>query len=270
MPELPEVETTRRGIAPYLLNSQITDIRVHNANLRWPIPADLIHQFKLQNILSIERRGKYLLLITSVGSLILHLGLSGSLRIVEPGAPLRKHDHVEWLLNNQKVMRFHDPRRFGCVLWSQHAHEHPLIKELGVEPLSDDFTGDYLYNMTRKRKVAIKQLIMNSHIVTGVGNIYASEALFMAGIRPRRNAHSLSKAASQALVMAIKQVLSSAIQQGGTTLRDFVREDGTPGYFKQQLFVYERAGAACKNCDTIIKQYVLGQRSTYYCPTCQK
>ncbi|MBA3581140.1 MAG: bifunctional DNA-formamidopyrimidine glycosylase/DNA-(apurinic or apyrimidinic site) lyase [Gammaproteobacteria bacterium] len=270
MPELPEVETTRLGISPYLLQQSITDIRVHNKNLRWPVPQDLISRFRNQSINAVERRGKYLLINTAVGTLIIHLGMSGSLRIVEPNTPLRKHDHVEWLLDNNKIMRFHDPRRFGCVLWAENAAEHSLIKVLGPEPFADEFNGAYLHATSRKRSVAIKNLIMNSHIVTGVGNIYASEALFMAGIRPKRMAQRISKADSEALACAIKIILKAAIEQGGTTLRDFVREDGTPGYFKQQLFVYGREGQACRKCQHIIKQYVLGQRSTYYCSNCQK
>lgn len=270
MPELPEVETTRRGIEPYLLNEKITALTIHQWQLRWAIPKN-ITDIKQQKITSVERRGKYILIKTAKGTAIVHLGMSGSLRIcTNTNEPLRKHDHVEMQLSNGAMLRLHDPRRFGCLLW-QAASEptHSLLEKLGPEPLLDDFDAAHLIQATRKRKVPIKNLIMNSHIVVGVGNIYASEALFMAGVRPSRAAGRITYAECEKLVAAIKKILKQSIEQGGTTLRDFVNSDGEPGYFKQSLFVYGREGEACQKCKQPIKQMVLGQRSTFYCPKCQ-
>jgi formamidopyrimidine-DNA glycosylase len=269
MPELPEVETTRRGIEPYLADNTITEIRIHNSNLRWPIPNE-VQALKGSKVLSVDRRGKYLLIRVKAGTAIVHLGMSGSLRVSTANEPRRKHDHVEWQLETGEVLRLHDPRRFGCFLWQAvNSDEHPLLASLGPEPLGNEFTEDYLFAATRKRAVAIKLLIMNSHIVVGVGNIYASEALFLAGIRPGKAARRLTRVEAGALCEQIKTTLSRAIEQGGTTLRDFVNSDGNPGYFKQSLNVYDRQGEPCTRCDSVIKQKNLGQRSTYYCPKCQ-
>ena len=270
MPELPEVETTRRGIEPYLLNASITALTIHQWQLRWPIPTQ-INRLKNQNITAVRRRGKYILIETAAGNAIVHLGMSGSLRICTNPEPRRRHDHVEMHLSNGALMRLHDPRRFGCLLW-QDASEptHSLLEKLGPEPLKDEFSTAHLIDATRKKKVAIKNLIMNSHVVVGVGNIYASEALFMSGIRPGRAAGRVSHAECEKLVAAIKTILQRSIDQGGTTLRDFVNSDGEPGYFKQSLFVYGKEGEACQQCGSTIKQKVLGQRSTFYCQQCQR
>lgn len=271
MPELPEVETTRRGIEPYLLNESVDSLTIHQWQLRWAIPKN-INQLKDQSINAVKRRGKYILIRTHAGQAIVHLGMSGSLRIcTDNDEPRRKHDHVEMHLSNGALLRFHDPRRFGCLLW-QAADQpmHSLLAKLGPEPLENDFDAAHLIQATRKRKVAIKNLIMNSHVVVGVGNIYASEALFMAGIRPTRAAGRVTYAECEKLVDAIKTILQNSIDQGGTTLRDFVNSDGEPGYFKQSLFVYGREAEQCQNCGSVIQQKVLGQRSTFYCPQCQK
>jgi len=270
MPELPEVETTRRGIEPFLSNKHIIDIQVHERRLRWPI-SEQIEKISNSLVQSVDRRGKYLLVRLNDGSIIIHLGMSGSLRICDASEPKRKHDHVEIVLENEKVIRYHDPRRFGCVLWHAHADpEHKLLAKLGPEPLSEDFNTEQLYKATRHRQVAIKNLIMNSEIVVGVGNIYASESLFMAGIRPGRAAQRLTKKETTLLVGTIKKVLERSIKQGGTTLRDFINSDGNPGYFAQQLLVYGRADEPCRECSTPIRQKTIGQRSTFYCPHCQR
>ncbi len=270
MPELPEVETTRLGISPYLLGQKIQRISIHQPRLRWPIPKAVL-LLEGTTVQDITRRGKYILMHTSKGTAILHLGMSGSLRIANPSEPKRKHDHVELHINKDTVLRFHDPRRFGCLLWQEAgAPEHSLLANLGPEPLSDVFNTEYLFRASRKRKVAIKLLIMNSQIVVGVGNIYASESLFDAGIRPGVASQRITKLQAQALVEAIKKILQRSIEQGGTTLRDFVNSDGQPGYFQQTLNVYGREGEACNTCGTMIKQKVMGQRSTFYCPSCQR
>lgn len=271
MPELPEVETTRRGIEPYLVNESVTKLIIHQWQLRWAIP-ETIRQLENQQIKTVSRRGKYILIQTTIGQAIVHLGMSGSLRIcTHADEPRRKHDHVEMQLSNGALLRFHDPRRFGCLLW-QSASEpaHPLLDKLGPEPLNDEFDTAHLICATRKRKVPIKNLIMNSQIVVGVGNIYASEALFMAGIRPGRAAGRVTYLECEKLVVAVKTILQQSIDQGGTTLRDFVNSDGEPGYFKQSLSVYGKEGEACQQCNSLIKQKVLGQRSTFYCTQCQR
>lgn len=271
MPELPEVETTRRGIEPYLLNESVTNLAIHQWQLRWAIPKS-IKQLKHQQITAVDRRGKYILIKTIPGQAIVHLGMSGSLRIcTDNNEPRRKHDHVEMQLSNGALLRFHDPRRFGCLLW-QAASEptHTLLDKLGPEPLQNEFDAAHLIEATRKKKVPIKNLIMNSQIVVGVGNIYASEALFCAGIRPGRAAGRLTHSDCEKLVKAIKTILQQSIDQGGTTLRDFVNSDGEPGYFKQSLFVYGRGGEDCQRCGASIKQKILGQRSTFYCSLCQR
>ena len=271
MPELPEVETTRRGIEPFLLNESVTNLTIHQWQLRWAIPKT-IKQLKNQLITAVDRRGKYILIKTDIGQAIVHLGMSGSLRIcTDYNEPRRKHDHVEMQLSNETLLRFHDPRRFGCLLWQPASKPtHSLLNKLGPEPLLDEFDTAHLIEATRKKKVSIKNLIMNSQIVVGVGNIYASEALFMAGIRPTRAAGRLTHADCENLVTAIKVILQQSIEQGGTTLRDFVNSSGEPGYFKQSLFVYGRKGEDCRQCGTYIKQKVLGQRSTFYCTQCQR
>jgi formamidopyrimidine-DNA glycosylase len=244
---------------------------VRERRLRWPIDANIESAIRGRLVRRVDRRAKYLLIGFDAGTLIVHLGMSGSLRIVSPDVPPRPHDHWDLVIDSGKVLRFHDPRRFGSLHWVPgDPLEHPLLAKLGPEPLSADFDGEYLYRATRKRSVAIKQLLMNSHVVVGVGNIYANEALFRAGIAPRRAAGRLTRAQAVALVQAIKSVLKEAIKIGGTTLRDYVNASGTPGYFKQKLFVYERAKQPCRVCRTPIKQVAQGQRSTYWCATCQR
>lgn len=271
MPELPEVETTRKGILPHLLNHTVTRVIVRNKNLRWPVPAGLNNKLKQQQIISIDRRAKYLLLQFKHGTLIIHLGMSGSLRILPCDSAVEKHDHFELQLDTQQCMRLRDPRRFGAVLWTtKDPMQHKLLIHLGPEPLTADFDPDHIYQQSRNRKTTIKQFIMDSKIVVGVGNIYASEALFLAGIHPKRPAGKISRPRFQALTRAIKNVLSQAIQQGGTTLKDFTASDGKPGYFKQQLNVYDRKGEPCNRCKKPVKQETIGQRSTYYCTSCQK
>jgi len=269
MPELPEVETTLRGIEPHLLNERIARVTVRDPRLRWPVSAD-VKKAEGQQFVKLHRRGKYLLLGLEQGGLIIHLGMSGSLRILQhPGSP-EKHDHVDVELKNGVCLRFNDPRRFGAFLWVDGAMEnHELIRDLGPEPLSGEFTAEHLYTHSRGRRVAIKNFIMNGHIVVGVGNIYASEALFMAGIHPQRAAGRISMQRYENLAAAIRDVLGRAIRQGGTTLRDFVNSDGAPGYFAQELLVYDRAGGECFQCGSPIRQKVIGQRSSYFCPVCQ-
>jgi len=270
MPELPEVETTRRGITPHVVNHVISKIIVRQPKLRWPIPANLDHHLLGQTINAVERRAKYLLLHTDNGTLIIHLGMSGSLRVLDQYIPPDKHDHLDIEFQNGQVLRLRDPRRFGAVLWSEaNPLQHKLLRSLGVEPLSRQFTGQYLYNIAQNRKLAIKQMIMDSHIVVGVGNIYANEALFLAGILPSVPANKISSTRMANLANAIKQVLKKAISSGGTSLRDFTRSDGRPGYFKQKLNVYSRAGMACLRCGTEIRVTKQGQRATYYCRRCQ-
>jgi len=244
---------------------------VRERRLRWPIAANFEAAIRDQTIRRVERRAKYILITLDAGTLILHLGMSGSLRLLSDGARPRAHDHWDILLDTGQVLRFHDPRRFGSVHWTESdPREHPLLAKLAPEPLSEEFDAEYLYRATRKRAVAIKQLIMNSQVVVGVGNIYASEVLFRARISPRRAARRISRAQAQALTQAIKDVLSEAIKIGGTTLRDYVNAEGTPGYFRQQLFVYERAKQPCRVCKSPVRQFVQGQRSTYWCGTCQR
>jgi formamidopyrimidine-DNA glycosylase len=270
MPELPEVETTRRGIAAALIGRRAIDVSVRERRLRWPIDGHFEAAIRHQTVRRVERRAKYILIVFDRGTLILHLGMSGSLRMVDANVPPRTHDHWDICLDSGKVLRFHDPRRFGSAHWTESDPLlHPLLAKLAPEPLSDAFDAEYLFRATRKRAVAIKQFIMNSQLVVGVGNIYASEALFRAGIAPRSAARRITRPRAQALVQAIKDVLTEAIEIGGTTLRDYVNADGVPGYFRQQLFVYERAGEACRVCKAPVKQFVQGQRSTYWCAICQ-
>jgi formamidopyrimidine-DNA glycosylase len=270
MPELPEVETTLRGIQPYLLNQRISRINVREPRLRWLVTTEIVRAEGLV-IQRLSRRGKYLLLHLAHGGLLIHLGMSGSLRILRNYMAPSKHDHFDIELEGGCWLRFNDPRRFGALVWAgRNMEQHALLRNLGPEPLSTGFSAEYLYTRSRKRRVAVKNFIMNGHIVVGVGNIYASEALFMAGIHPNRQAGRVSLQRYAALVEAIRDVLERAIRQGGTTLRDFVGSDGAPGYFAQELLVYDRAGKGCFQCNTPIKQKVIGQRSSYYCPVCQR
>lgn len=271
MPELPEVETTRRGIEGVLLQQRVLYLIVRERRLRWPVPDNLEQQLEGQKVLSVRRRAKYILIELETGCLIWHLGMSGSISVVDENAPLKKHDHIDLVLQSGKAIRFNDPRRFGCLLWSQEdVQKHTLLATLGPEPLEDGFDGDYLYRKSRGRKRALKNFIMDQKIVVGVGNIYASEALFGAGILPGQAAARVSKRQYQALVEHIKRVLAEAITQGGTTLKDFQQVDGKPGYFKQRLMVYGRAGQVCEQCDATILKKVIGQRASFYCPVCQQ
>ncbi len=270
MPELPEVETTKRGIEPHLLGQKILQTHVYQTRLRWPIDADLAQKLEQQAAKSIERRAKYILLHFAHGSLILHLGMSGSLRLVERGTPRLKHDHLECELANGLNLRLHDPRRFGAVLWTEDdPAQHPLLVTLGLEPLDPAFTGEKLHSLLAARKTEIKPALMNAHIVVGIGNIYASEALFLCGIDPRRPCNSLSLSDYTRLVIHIKNLLERSIAQGGTTLRDFISPEGRPGYFQQTLNVYGRSGEPCRVCGTAIEHITQAQRRSFYCPVCQ-
>lgn len=270
MPELPEVETTRRGIAPHVEGKRIRKIVVRNPSLRWPVPVDDFDRLARCQISSVDRRGKYLLLSTSKGVIIIHLGMSGTLRVARADEPPMAHDHVDMILSDEVMLRYNDPRRFGTWQFTdQDPMAHDLIKSLGPEPLSDEFDVEYLFQMSRGRKVAVKQFVMNSNMVVGVGNIYANEALFLAGINPKRAAGKISKARYAKLVPAIKQVLAKAIEQGGTTLKDFVGGDGKPGYFKQSLNVYGRGGEPCNTCSKPLTEIRMGQRTTVFCKFCQ-
>ncbi len=272
MPELPEVETTRQGIAPHIENQTITTVTVRQGRLRWPVAANLGETLCGQTVLSVRRRAKYLLLHTERGHLIIHLGMSGSLRVFLDGtlpAPL-KHDHVDVAFSNGTVLRYHDPRRFGAILWLAGAPEHhPLLQNLGPEPLTDDFQAAHLAAKLRQQKRAVKLALMDNAVVVGVGNIYANESLFQAAIAPTRAANSLSQTEIEALVDAVKQILQAAIAAGGSTLRDFVNSDGRSGYFQQQYAVYGRANQSCPRCGGLIRQQKIGQRASFYCPDCQ-
>ncbi|PUB86921.1 MAG: DNA-formamidopyrimidine glycosylase [gamma proteobacterium symbiont of Ctena orbiculata] len=270
MPELPEVETTRRGIAPHISGQRIRRVVIRQPRLRWPIPDDLPQLLKGRKLLSVARRGKYLLLVFHHGTLIMHLGMSGSLRIVEADAAVQKHDHFELQLSNGSQLRLRDPRRFGAVLWTgQAVTDHPLLAALGPEPLDEAFDGDYLHDCGKNRRSSIKQLIMDGKTVVGVGNIYACESLFRAAIHPTRPCNRISIQRYRTLAEEIREVLAEAVAQGGTTLRDFLNGDGKPGYFAQSLRVYGRAGEPCPGCGNPIRNKTLAQRSTFYCPTCQ-
>ena len=271
MPELPEVETTRRSLEAPLVGRRVTHVVVRDRRLRWPIEPDFERHLTGASIRAVGRRAKYLLVVTDRGTAMIHLGMSGSLRVIPPSAEWKTHDHVGITLSNGKQLRFHDPRRFGLVLRISGEPEiHPLLSGLGPEPLEEGFTQKHLAAACAKRSAAIKLVIMDAKVVVGVGNIYASEALFRAGIPPKTPANRVSKPKLARLVQSIREVLSDAIQEGGTTLRDFLNSDGEPGYFRQKLFVYERKGEPCRVCETPIRHAVLGQRSTYWCPKCQK
>jgi len=270
MPELPEVETTCRGIKPHIEKQVINALTVRDKRLRWPVADDLAVLLDGKQIQAVSRRGKYILLTFAHGTLLMHLGMSGVLRIVAPDTPLKKHDHIDFVFD-EHILRFNDPRRFGAMVFTREdPNNHPLLNKLGPEPLSPAFNADYLISQTRGRKTAIKTFIMNSHIVVGVGNIYANETLFLAGIHPHKAAGKVSKTKLAALVEAIKSVLQHAISQGGTTLKDFYGSDGKPGYFKQQLNVYGRSGLACTLCEKALTGSRLGNRTTVYCTHCQK
>ena len=270
MPELPEVETTRRGISPHCQGDRVSALLVREARLRWPVPSQLPELLAGQIIERVERRAKYLLFRTAAGSLIVHLGMSGSLRMVDSARPPGKHDHIDMLMQSGACLRYHDPRRFGCFLWCEQGQEHELLRRLGPEPLAEEFDGDLLYRRSRGRKSSVKSFIMDQTVVVGVGNIYANEVLFLSGIHPRRAAGRISRIRYGVLADSIKRVLTSAIEQGGTTLRDFVGGDGKPGYFAQQLYVYGRVGEACKQCGALLRELRLGQRTTVFCVTCQR
>ena len=270
MPELPEVETSRRGIEPHILDTRVARVVIRNRSLRWPVSKAVDRNLTGSRITSVTRRAKYLLINTDTGSAILHLGMSGRVLIVDRDTPAGIHDHVDIDFDSGRTLRFRDPRRFGSLHWSRAPLKHKLLKSLGPEPLSDDFSGEYLYARSRGRRVSIKQFIMNAQVVVGVGNIYASEALYLAGISPRRAAGRVSLQRYERLANAIKEVLSKAIAAGGTTLRDFYGGDGEAGYFKQELTVYDREDEPCVTCKQAISAVVLGQRSTYYCKRCQR
>lgn len=273
MPELPEVEVTRRGVEPHLRGRKVTGVTLRHSGLRWPFPSGLHESLSGRVVRSVGRRGKYLLLNFDHGTLIIHLGMSGHLRVLPKDVAARKHDHFDMVLG-QELLRMNDPRRFGAVLW--HAMEegavenHLLLRGLGVEPLEDGFSAQLMFRMTRKRNMAIKQVLLAGDIVVGVGNIYASEALFCAGINPKVSAGRISLARYEKLAQAIRQILNAAIEQGGSSLRDFIAVNGQSGYFQQNYYVYDRAGQPCRVCGAAIRQIKQGQRSTFYCINCQK
>ncbi len=271
MPELPEVETTRRGITEQVTDRTISAVRIRESRLRWPIPPALPERARGRVIRSVDRRGKYLLLDLGGDHLLIHLGMSGSLRLCKTRMPPDKHDHFDIELDSGLCLRFQDPRRFGCLLWVPgDPSDHELIRHLGPEPLGDEFTEDWLHGKARGRKMPVKSFIMDSRILVGVGNIYANEALFLAGIHPLRAAGRISRARYAHLTRRIREVLNKAILQGGTTLRDFMGSDGKPGYFSQQLNVYGRGAEPCVNCGSALREIRVSNRSTVYCPHCQR
>lgn len=272
MPELPEVETTRRGIAPHVIGRRVVRIDVYDRRLRWPVPDDLDARMRGRTIERIERRSKYLLFHAGKSALLVHFGMTGTLRIWRDSPPPRQaHDHVDLLLDDGTLLRYRDPRRFGAMLWiAASANGHPLLAALGPEPFDPAFDADYLWRTTRARRASIKLVVMDNHVVTGVGNIYANEALFRAGIRPTTRAQRLSKPRLARLVDAVRTVLEAAIAKGGSTLRDYVASDGAAGYFQLECFVYGRKGSPCRVCGATIRHARLGQRSSFYCPHCQR
>lgn len=270
MPELPEVETVRRGIEPHLLDRRVTAVRVREPRLRWPVSRRLPARLKGQRVARVGRRAKYLVLDLEHGHLLIHLGMSGSLQVLPRPRPPGKHDHLDIELDSGACLRFHDPRRFGSVIWTAGPPErHQLLRDLGPEPLSDEFDGDYLYRLSRGRRAPVKSFLMDGAVVVGVGNIYASEALHRAGIHPARAAGRIAAGRYRGLAAAVRDTLSEAIELGGSTLRDFLREDGNPGYFVPRLAVYDRAGRPCPGCGGVIRRRVIGQRASYYCVVCQ-
>lgn len=271
MPELPEVETTRRALAPVLEGRHIERLVVREPRLRRPVPAGLPRRLAGARIAALERRAKYLVLRTDAGSALLHLGMSGSLRITDPTAPPEPHDHYDLLLRDGRCIRYRDPRRFGLLLWAGDRPErHALLRDIGPEPFSGGFGGDYLYAVSRARSGPVKSLLMDSRVVAGVGNIYANEALYRASIHPRRPARRVGPARYAALADAVRAVLGEAIEAGGTTLRDFFSGTGTAGYFRIRLDAYDREGEPCPRCGTPLRRLVIAQRATYYCPRCQR
>lgn len=275
MPELPEVETTRRGLQPHVEGHRVASVLLRRPDLRWPIPREIESLLPGQRISAVRRRAKYLLLDTDAGSALLHLGMSGNLRVLPADTPVRAHDHVDIALaasasTPARVLRFNDPRRFGCLLWQAAGDVHPLLARLGPEPLSDAFDGDYLFALSRQRKAPVKTFLMDQSVVVGVGNIYAAEALFVAAISPLRAAGKVSRERYVALAEAVKLILQHAIDRGGTTLRDFISPDGAPGYFEQELLAYGRGGQPCPRCGHALRQASIGQRATVWCGRCQR
>lgn len=269
MPELPEVEVSRLGISPHLTGRRLIQVEVRQRQLRWPVPDEVL-ALRDQPILGVSRRAKYLLIHLPDGDLLIHLGMSGNLKMLPAATAPGKHDHVDWRLDNQTLLRLNDTRRFGAVLWQAKGQLHPMLASLGPEPLTDDFTAEHLFQCFQKRGTAVKLVLMDNHVVVGVGNIYANEALFKAGILPSKPARELTLAQCDVLTAVVKQTLASAIAQGGTTLKDFSQVDGKPGYFKQELLVYGRGSEPCLQCATLLAEIRLGQRSTVFCPQCQQ
>jgi formamidopyrimidine-DNA glycosylase len=270
MPELPEVEITRQGLLP-LINQRVKNVVIRNASMRWPIPSHLVTTLDNKKLLSLKRRAKYILAEFENGTLLLHLGMSGHISLLDRSYPPEKHDHFDIQFHNQQVLRLTDPRRFGAVLWAGEApQDHVLLSSLGPEPLGDLFNGAYLHQQLRRRKAPIKNTIMDAHLVVGVGNIYANESLFRANISPQLPSNQLSLPTCERLASEIKATLRAALEAGGSSLKDFAAVDGNPGYFQQSYFVYSRTGKPCKVCGTLIKNIRLGQRSTFFCQTCQK
>lgn len=271
MPELPEVETTRRGLAPHLINQRIRTAVVRNPALRVPVPRGLARRLEGATISSVERRGKYLLIGCGKGTLIVHLGMSGRLWLVDAGAKAGAHDHFDLVLESGRIVRLRDPRRFGLVVWQErNPLEHPLLASIGPEPLSSDFSGAWLYEATRNRSAAVKLVLMDSHVIAGVGNIYASEALFRAGINPKLPARRIGRGRYDTLALRIRETLEAAIKAGGSTLRDYVGGDGQAGYFQDEHLVYGRGGEPCRTCGAPIREFRQGARATFYCPACQR
>jgi len=271
MPELPEVETTRRGLLPHVVGRRIRDVVVRNGALRWPVPAHLARTLRGEEVVDVRRRGKYLVFDCRKGHLIVHLGMSGRLTLVPEGQPARRHDHVDVRFEGERALRLTDPRRFGAMLWVRgKAEDHALLRELGLEPFDEAFTGAALHERSRGRRVAVKHFLMDAHVVTGVGNIYASEALFHAGVHPLRAAGRISRARYDRLAASVRATLERALAAGGTTLRDFANASGHPGYFQNECAVYGREGEPCRACGTPIRALRQGQRSTFYCPRCQR
>ena len=269
MPELPEVETSRRGIEPHVVGQEIVDVTIRERRLRWPVSRDIDTRLPGQTINSVDRRAKYLLINTTGGTAILHLGMSGHVSIVDRDTPAGIHDHVDIGLASGCALRLRDPRRFGSLHWSDDPHRHWLLKDLGPEPLGSGFSGEYLWTRSRGRRVAVKQFIMNANVVVGVGNIYASESLFLAGINPKRAAGRIALPRYEALTASIREVLQRAIRAGGTTLRDYYGGFGESGWFQQELDVYGREDEPCHRCEGPVTAIVQGQRATYYCKRCQ-
>ncbi len=271
MPELPEVETTRRSVAPCVVGRRIAKLHIYDPRLRWPVPKDLRKQLEGKVIDAVSRRSKYLLFRIGTGSLLVHLGMTGSLRAYRQAPPRRPHDHVDIVFDDGSTLRYHDPRRFGAILWAtEPALAHPLLRDLGPEPFDAAFDADYFWRATRNRSAAIKLALMDSHLVVGVGNIYANESLFRAGIRPSTPAGKVSRPRLARLVDEVRAVLSEAIDKGGSTLRDYVNAEGEPGYFQLDYFVYGREGEPCRSCGTSIRHRRLGARASFHCPVCQR